>query len=211
MEDRVHQKYRRYGNWIYKAVRLLAGTIRFKIADNHKVSENENFIYVFWHQKIFFPTAGIPLGGKKIALVSPSNDGEIMAAVLKNYGYEVIRGSSNDKNIRCLVTMIKKLKQGYNLGLAADGPQGPACKVKPGIIYMAMKTGIKIVPIGGAFKHKYVFKKAWDHFHLPYPFTKGAVVIGESISIPADADQEACMEQINEQINLANDRARALL
>lgn len=211
MEKKAYRKYRRYGNYIYKVLRFLMMTLDFKIQDADKISETENYIYVFWHQKLFFPTVGFQGIKKKLALVSPSKDGEILASVLENYGYETIRGSSNDRNIQSLIQMIKKLKQGYNLGLAADGPQGPIFRIKPGIVYMAMKTGKKIVPLGGAFQHKYVFKKAWDKFHFPYPFTRAVVVVGDPLTVPPDADMEAYSELINQEINRVNDRAEALL
>nr|NJM03627.1 DUF374 domain-containing protein [Desulfobacula sp.] len=176
MEKEAYQKYHRYGNYIYKILRVLMMTLDFKIHGAEKINETENCIYVFWHQKLFFPTVGFGSLKKKAALVSPSKDGEIMAAVLEKYGYDVIRGSSNERNIQSLIRMIKKLKQGYHLGLAADGPQGPVFRIKPGIVFMAMKTGRKIVPIGGAFKHKYVFQKAWDKISFSlslYPRCRG--------------------------------------
>ncbi|MFA5904960.1 MAG: lysophospholipid acyltransferase family protein [Desulfobacula sp.] len=211
MENTEYQKYRRYGIYIYRILRLLMMTLDLKIHGMNKIDENENFIYVCWHQKLFFPTVGFRHIKKKIGLVSPSKDGEILAAVLEKYGFEVIRGSSNDKNIQSLIRMIKRLKQGYNLGLAADGPQGPACRVKPGIVYMAAKTGKKIIPMGGAFRHKHVFEKAWDRFHFPYPFTRAVVVVGDPITVPGDANPEDYIIKINQAINRADEEAEALL
>ncbi|OGR12342.1 MAG: hypothetical protein A2277_18160 [Desulfobacterales bacterium RIFOXYA12_FULL_46_15] len=211
IENRAYLKYRRYGNFIYRVLKFLMMTLDIRIQGMEKININENCIYVFWHQKLFFPTVGFTDIKKKVALVSPSKDGEIMAAVLKKYGYEAIRGSSNEKNIQSLIRMIKKLRQGYHLGLAADGPQGPIFRVKPGIVFMAMKTGKKIVPIGGAFKHKYIFKKAWDRFHFPYPFTRAAVVVGDALTVPPGSDMEIYSELINQEINRADQMAEALL
>jgi len=211
MEKSQYQKYRKYGIYIYKILKFLMMTLDFKIQGADKINETDNCIYVCWHQKLFFPTVGFRDIKKKIGLVSPSKDGEILAAILEKYGFEVIRGSSNDKNIQSLIRMIKKLKQGCNLGLAADGPQGPAYRVKPGIVYMAAKTGKKIVPMGGAFRHKYVFEKAWDRFHFPYPFTRAVVVIGDPISVPGGADLEDYIIKISQAINRADEKAEALL
>ena len=209
--DMETREYRKYGHYIYKVLKLLMLTLDFKIQGAEKINDHENCIYVFWHQKLFFPVVGFTGIKNKVALVSPSKDGEILAAVLEQYGYEAIRGSSNDRNIQSLILMIKKLKQGYNIGLAADGPQGPIFRTKPGIVYMAMKTGKKIVPIGGAFKHKYVFQKAWDKFHFPYPFTRSAVVVGDPLAVPPGADMETYSELIGQEINKVNERAEALL
>ncbi len=210
-ENREYRKYRRYGRYIYNILNLLMKTLDFKIQGAEKISDHDNFIYVFWHQKLFFPTVGFQHIKNKAALVSPSKDGEILATVLEKYGYEAIRGSSNDRNIQSLMLMIKKLRQGYHLGLAADGPQGPIFRTKPGVVFMAMKTGKKIIPIGGAFKHKYVFQRAWDKFHFPYPFTRAAVVVGDPLTVPPDADLKAYSQRIDQEINKADDRAEALL
>ena len=211
METREYRKYRRYGRYIHNILKFLVLTLDFKIHGAEKINDHENCIYVFWHQELFFPTVGFKYLKNKAALVSPSKDGEILATVLEKYGYEAIRGSSNDRNIQSLILMIKKLRQGYHLGLAADGPQGPIFRTKPGIVYMAMKTGKKIVPIGGAFKHKYVFQKAWDKFHFPYPFTKAAVVVGDPLTVPEGADLEDYIIKIDQAINRADEKAEMLL
>jgi len=58
MRNSEYYKYRRYGIYIYKILRFLMMTLDFKIQGADKISENENYIYVFWHQKLFFPTVG---------------------------------------------------------------------------------------------------------------------------------------------------------
>lgn len=211
MTDKRYEKCRKQGKIIYKVLRILMKTIKMKVVEESEYNSNENYIYAFWHQKIIFPTVSLTKVEKKTTLVSPSRDGEIMASVLEEYGYEVIRGSSRDQNIKSLVMMMKKLKEGYSLGFAVDGPQGPPFVIKPGILYMAMKTGKKIVPVGGAFKKKYVFEKAWDKFHFPWPFTKGAVVVGNPIDIPKDADQDEWIAIISKKINELNEKAEGLL
>lgn len=211
MEDIRYEKCRKQGRMLYKLINILMKTIKMKTIISEKYISDENYIYAFWHQKIIFPTVALTHVEKKTTLVSPSRDGEIMATILEKYGYEVIRGSSRDQNIKSLVAMLKKLRADYSLGFAVDGPRGPAFEIKPGIIYMAIKSGKKIVPVGGAFKRKYVFEKAWDKFHFPLPFTKGAVVLGDPIEIPKDAIQEEWMEIINNKINEASEKAEVLL
>ena len=54
-------------------------------------------------------------------------------------------------------------------------------------------------------------KKAWDKFHLPYPFTKGAAVFGDPICVPEDADPNKYIKIVNQSIHKANRRASDLL
>ncbi len=209
--DKEREKYRVYGKKLYLLINLLMKTIKMKKEVHKDYCEDENYIYAFWHQKIFFPTVTLTKVEKKLVMTSPSKDGEIMASVLEKYGYEIVRGSSSKESVKSLVAMIKKMRAGYSVGFAVDGPRGPAFKIKPGIIYMAKKTGKKIVPVGGAFKKKHVFEKAWDKFHFPYPFTKGAVVMGEPIEVPKDANDEEFMKIINVKIDAASERAEVIL
>ncbi len=211
MVDRTYAAYRRYGHVLYWIVRGLASTIRWRIVDRAGLAEHENAVYVVWHQKLFFPTVAFWAKDKKLALVSPSRDGELMASVLNHFGFETVRGSSNDGNIRSLIRMIRGLGQGYNLGMAADGPQGPIFQVKPGIVFMAARTGKPIVPVGGAFARKYVFSRAWDRFQFPFPFTRAVMVVGRPIPIPPAADPRIWSERVNQALDQVNREAEAFL
>lgn len=211
MSKNKKKNHREMGKKLYYIIKILNSTIRWKRVIHPDIKAEDVNIYAFWHQKIYFPVVGLTHLPKKTSLVSPSRDGEMLESILMKYGYEVIRGSSRDANVKSLVTMMKALKNGYSLGFAVDGPLGPIFEIKPGIVYMAQKTGAKIIPLGGAFKWKYEFQKAWDKFHLPLPFTKAVLYMGKPIEVPKDANQEEYMELINKAINEANDRAKELL
>lgn len=205
------EDYGKIGNRLYYLIKVLNSTIRWKKVIHEDIKSQESNIYAFWHQKIFFPTVSLHHVEKKTTLVSPSRDGEMLESILKKFGYEVIRGSSRDSSVKSLVVMMKALKKGYSLGFAVDGPQGPIFEIKPGIIYMAQKTGAKIIPVGGAFKRKYEFKKAWDKFHLPLPFTKAVLYLGKPIEIPSDVNPDDYIGIVNDAINEANAKAEELL
>ena len=69
-----------------------------------------------------------------------------------------------------------------------DGPLGPRREVKSGIIMVAAKTGLPIVPLGIAYTRAWR-AQSWDHFAVPIPFTTIAAVIGEPIAIPSEIDR----------------------
>lgn len=211
MSKKKIEKYKDLGNRLYYIIRILNSTVRWKKIVHESIKGDDANIYAFWHQKIFFPTVNLHHVKKKTTLVSPSRDGEMLQSILNKFGYEVIRGSSRDNSVKSLVVMIKALKEGFSLGFACDGPLGPIFEVKPGIIYMAQKTGAKIIPVGGAFKWKYQFEKAWDKFQLPLPFTKGIFYLGEPIEIPKDGNVDDFLKVIDDAINNANKKAEELL
>ena len=71
-----------------------------------------------------------------------------------------------------MVKLLNAAKEGYSVGIAADGPRGPRYQAKSGLAFLAYKTGIEIVPLGVAFSSKWLFKKAWDKYQFPLPFCK---------------------------------------
>ena len=103
------------------------------------------------------------------ALVSESQDGEILARAIGRLGYRVARGSDThgSLNVRHLV---QTLKEGGFVGMALDGPRGPALQVKPGSPWLSRISGRPlwhICPRYGA----YFRLKTWDNFVVPLPLS----------------------------------------
>ena len=103
-------------------------------------------------------------------IVSEHRDGEIITASIESAGNTTVRGSSTRGGARALVKLVKLAKQGALTAFTPDGPKGPKWHFKPGVVYVAAKTGIPIVPLGGSSNRAYYFK-SWDSFQLPLPFS----------------------------------------
>jgi len=86
---------------------------------------------------------------------------------------------------RKLIGLMRKISSGKNFLIHPDGPAGPAYKVKPGLSYIAKKTGKAIIPIGCYCRHAYHVPR-WDRYTLPMPFSKVHIHIGEPYTIPKD-------------------------
>jgi lysophospholipid acyltransferase (LPLAT)-like uncharacterized protein len=61
-----------------------------------------------------------------------------------------------------------------------DGPRGPARSIQPGVLALAAKMGIPIVPLAWAGTRTKELK-SWDQFLVPLPFGRYQVVFGEPI------------------------------
>lgn len=81
--------------------------------------------------------------------------------------------------------MIDMLQQGLPGALTVDGPRGPACIVKPGIIEIARITGLPIVPYTPLAVRSWRFR-SWDAFRLPKPFSRIDIHYGAPLHIPRD-------------------------
>lgn len=136
-------------------------------------------IIVFWHGQQFYPI--YHFRNHKIAImVSLSRDGEIQNRILSSFGYEVVRGSSSRGAVSGLIGMIRKMREGYDLAIALDGPRGPFQTAKEGVNYIAIKEDCFILPIACAFTSFKQFN-AWDKYILPYPYAGGVMLVGRPI------------------------------
>ncbi len=139
---------------------------------------NLQYLIAFFHQD---ELALIPyfIDSNHAALVSLSKDGEIMSRAIKNLGLTPIRGSSSRGAVSGLIAAIRKVKEGYTLAFAVDGPRGPIYKVKEGLSKVSQKTEVKILPLRANVDKEYIFEKAWNKAKLAKPFATITIKVGK--------------------------------
>ncbi|NOQ39397.1 MAG: hypothetical protein GQ562_03695 [Anaerolineales bacterium] len=94
-----------------------------------------------------------------------------------------LSGDSTLGSGRKLVSLVRKMSSGKNLIIHPDGPAGPAYIVKPGLSFLAKKTGAAILPFGCYCRHAYHVPR-WDRYTLPLPFSKVHIQIGNILTVP---------------------------
>lgn len=87
-------------------------------------------------------------------------------------GYKPVRGSSSRRAVAGLIAGIKKVKSGYKMAFAVDGPRGPIYKVKDGICVVAKKTETKIIPVRAVASNQKLFEKSWNQAKFPKLFSR---------------------------------------
>lgn len=148
---------------------------------------SEKVIYAFWHSRLLglcyahrFQKVGI--------MVSKSFDGEWISRLVTKIGYRVYRGSASKDGAAGLLELIKNMPDG-DLALTVDGPRGPAEKVKYGVIILAAKSGLPVVPITVLTKRAWRLK-TWDRFILPKPFSTITILRGPHLLVPPHIGKE---------------------
>lgn len=200
------------GNLAYLVIALLQRTLSVCVNAHPDYDPRQPALFAFWHGKQLLPVLQLMSHQTlRAALVSPSTDGEILATWLAHLGYEVIRGSSRDQNIRSLVQIIKKLKAGYSVGFGVDGPVGPIYRVKPGMTYIAQKCQCPIIVVGSYFQRKWIVEKAWDKYQIPKPFSKATFYFSEPLWVPPQADLQHYNRLLEKKLHYAEQRAASLL
>lgn len=135
-----------------------------------------------WHRDLLASCAAFKDKGVHV-LISESGDGEVFARATRRLGYVVTRGSDTHgaTNVRHL---LRTLRVGGFVGMALDGPRGPAHEVKPGSLWLAEASGrplwLIVVRYG---RHSCL--KTWDNFVVPWPMSS----IDIEIKYFLDADE----------------------
>ena len=179
-------------SWVGSASILLLGkTWRIKIIGQEKVdkirSQGKKVCYAFWHGRLLVLTYTHRRQGIRI-LISQHRDGEFISRIVEKMGYFPARGSSTRGGFKAVLDMVKN-SQGYDLGIAPDGPKGPRHQVQPGGAYISSRTGLPLVPISNSAQSAW-FLKSWDRFMIPKPFSQVVVIIADPIWISQEADGE---------------------
>jgi lysophospholipid acyltransferase (LPLAT)-like uncharacterized protein len=113
----------------------------------------ERFIYAFWHESLLAPTVRRT---RVHILISQHADGEFIAQVCRFLGYGVVRGSSTRGGSLALLELMDRCTRSH-LAVTPDGPRGPRRQVKVGIVYLASRTGMAIVPVGVGYTRAWRF------------------------------------------------------
>lgn len=131
-------------------IRLLAATMRIEWRGFEYVEpfhrEGRHYILAFWHGRLLM--LPISYKGREICLlISRSKDGELLAGTIGYFGMSAVRGSSSRGALSALREILRLNKSGVDFGLTPDGPKGPRHIVQPGVIEIARRTGLPIVPL----------------------------------------------------------------
>jgi hypothetical protein len=180
----------------YWAIRLIGSTLRWQVEgwDNFRSIQaaNKNTIYTFWHGRIFMGTYFFRNRGI-VVMTSQNRDGEYIARVIRRFGYGAARGSSTRGGKRALVEMIHELRKNRDVAFTIDGPRGPRYVAKAGAVWIASKTGDAIFPFHMSPQKKWVLN-SWDHFHIPKPFSRVLVLMGQPIYVKENAGEDELAE-----------------
>lgn len=183
-------------------IRLIYASMRIKVVGSQILpgfaKNGEGYVGVFWHARIIMIPFLYP-GDSLHILVSRHRDGEIIANILKQFGFYLVRGSSAKRTSSnkaksngggdALREMLRLLRTDHDLGIAADGPRGPAEVLKPGAAQLGRLSGKAVIPISFSASRS-IRSTSWDRFMFPLPFSRGVFVVGEPVRYVKGEDME---------------------
>ena len=190
----------------YHLLRAWARTLRFQIEDQAALvgtPPDDRYIGALWHNRLLLLPhvlrSYLP-DRKGAALISASRDGDLLADLVKRFGYDVVRGSSSRRGAAAMLQLADVIAGGRDAVITPDGPRGPAYKIGAGIVFLAQKSGAAVIPINMEYESCWRLK-SWDRFILPRPFSGVRVTFGAPHHVQRTATDE---EFESERLRLEN-------
>ena len=161
-------------------------------------------LFAVWHQQLLIPLWH--RRGERIALlVSGHRDGRRLADAARRWGYDVVFGSSTRGGTSGLRQIVRRLRQGLDVGFAPDGPRGPARVAKDGVLLAARHGGAAIVPVAASAPAAWHLA-SWDAFEVAQPWSTVRLVYGPPLDVTAE--QTADRERLERALGRAAEVAR---
>lgn len=202
--------YQRFAAWlIFLLVRAVSVTLRYRWVDRSGYFSGGSppgpTIYCIWHNRLALSmsayfgfvhkhndTQGL------VAMVSASQDGAFLAAILECFKVQPVRGSSSRRGPQALLELTTWAERGYDLAITPDGPRGPRYQAQEGVTSLAQITGLPIVPCAWNLGWK-LQVKSWDGFQIPLPFSQCDMIFERPIWVLREAtaaEREAFRRQL---------------
>jgi lysophospholipid acyltransferase (LPLAT)-like uncharacterized protein len=216
-------------SWLQRAVGFLAAEFLRLVWRTNKFSFDPPEVYeivepqlpaifAFWHGQHFMtPFIKTKESHRAKVLISWHRDGEFNAIAAERLGIDIIRGSGDHGSafhrkggVGAFKEMVRALEANYSVALTADVPKRSRV-AGLGIIMLARESGRPIMPFA-MVTSRFVRLNNWDRTTINLPFGRGALVGGEIIMVPADADAETMEDlraRLEATLNVATRRAYA--
>lgn len=177
------------------------------------VARGEPVIFVLWHQRLIMaPYLFDTSLGRICALTSAARAGRLAGQILVRLGFETIPMSSHQRHVALSREVLRRTKDGCSIGIAADGPRGPARISSTVPIVWARMTGCRVFTV--AFAEKSVMKlPTWDKQMLPAPFSRGVLMCQEWTDPvpkkPTEEEVETLRQSLEASLDAITDKADA--
>ncbi|MFT4571040.1 MAG: lysophospholipid acyltransferase (LPLAT)-like uncharacterized protein [Hyphomicrobiaceae bacterium] len=176
----------------YIIIRIYSLTFRFTVEKEENwrkpFDDGESVLLVVWHQQFFAAIRHFKTYARfaPALMISRSKDGDVIADVAQRSGWYVARGSSSKGGSEALTEMFDRLNETHLAAHIADGPRGPAGRMKAGPVRLALEASAVIVPVYAVADRAW-YLGGWDSFLLPKPFAKVTLRFGDAIWLePSD-------------------------
>ncbi len=170
----------RIAGWVLALLVLLwRASCRAVVRDDPRPAlraEGRSYIYAILHAH---QVAAVLINDDRgiAAMASQSRDADLLVPSMRVTGVLAMRGSTRrgnrDKGGRRALDLLEEhTRRGLPSLLTVDGPQGPRNHVHRGVVDLARRTRATIVPCVIVPSRRWILRRAWDRFQIPWPFCR---------------------------------------
>jgi 3-deoxy-D-manno-octulosonic-acid transferase len=170
-------------------------------------------VVAMWHGQFLLLPLIKPKTVPVSNMVAKHADGEMIGRTLLHFDMGLIRGAGAGESGKdrggagALRAALKGIRSNITVAMTTDIPPGPARIAGMGIVTLARMSGRPVVPLAIA-TGRFVTLPTWSRFTIFLPFSKLAMVAGDPIHVPRDADEDA-MEAYRQKVETAMNEVTA--
>ncbi len=137
------------------------------------VRNGEPVIFVVWHQRLIMAPYMFDTSlGRICALTSAARAGRLAGQILVRLGFDTIPMSSHKRHVALSREVLRQIKAGSSIGIASDGPRGPARVSSSVPLIWARSSGKRVFTVSFS-ANRVLSLPTWDRMWLPVPFSRG--------------------------------------
>ena len=207
------------GNGLYALLQVTKRTAKYQVEGHEYIESSFGLqrpvIWVAWHGMTMMLASYFLQEYRPDSLIIMMPDdwrGETLAHWVNKIGATPwrmnLKGDLSMGAARKVAEMLRMLRQGRNAYITPDGPDGPAYQVKPGVAYLAQKSGATLLPIGAYTRSGYRLNR-WDRYVVPWPYSRISVVVGEPVHLNGQEELAEVTERLTDTLHRVSAQAGA--
>jgi lysophospholipid acyltransferase (LPLAT)-like uncharacterized protein len=165
-----------------------------------QLDENENYIFCMWHSD-WWPYFVVFLRERRphIWINHPAAYMRPIHVTIRLAGVEkLILGSSGERGRQAADRLANCLKNGYSTAISPDGPAGPPKVLKKGVLHIALRSGVPIIPLSVRSTRSFPIP-SWDSKRIPLPFSKIRVVVHDAVAV-TEENFDLATKQLSDEL-----------
>ncbi len=202
-----------FGSWLaglawWLVFRLAHLTCRIRYEGREHLEGRENFIYCLWHEYWFlWCVTFVRSHHRHVWMQHPAAYMKPVHVSLGLMGIRIVLGSGGEEGRRAADRLAEEVRRGASTTISPDGPDGPPHEFKKGVLQIALRGGVPVLPVRFVASPALVLP-TWDRKIFPLPFARVTVVFDEPVQVTKEGFEEAARMLASRMTRQEGDRCR---
>lgn len=166
--------------WLAPCVGAWVASWRVEIHGRELLDDGPR-IFALWHGQMAALLGGIGAAGRVAILQAPFAQARFVAGVVGPIGIAFVEAGTGSQ---ALVRAARRVREGWSLAVAVDGPAGPAFHARSGASVLSRMTGVSVVPVTAEARPSWSPTGFWDRAEVPLPFARVVIRAGGPLPPP---------------------------